>query len=150
MVIISDATEEDLGEIYRIELESFDNPYPLSLLKAYLYLASVYVVAKEDGQVVGYAIGIIQHRVRGHVVSIATAQGYRKKGVGSALLRSLEEAFKQRGCTYSYLEVKVDNEDAVRFYSKNGYFVTFTRKNYYGRGKHAFVMVKPFIDKNLE
>ncbi len=150
VVIISDATEDDLGEIYRIELESFDRPYPFSLLKAYLYLANVYIVAREDGQVVGYAIGIIQHRVRGHVVSIATSQNFRRKGVGTQLLRHLENSFRERGCTYSYLEVRVDNVDAIKFYNENGYLVTYTRKNYYGRGKHAFVMVKPFLNKSLE
>ncbi|MEM0373463.1 MAG: ribosomal-protein-alanine N-acetyltransferase RimI, partial [Sulfolobales archaeon] len=38
-VIISRATEEDLFQIYDIERESFENPYPFSLLRAYLYIS---------------------------------------------------------------------------------------------------------------
>ncbi|MEM4076664.1 MAG: GNAT family N-acetyltransferase, partial [Metallosphaera sp.] len=116
-IIISDAWERDLEDIFKIEAESFDNPYPPGLLKAYLSLADgLYLVARLGEQIVGYCIGIVQFKTRGHVVSIATLKAARNRGIGSALLNELEERFKKLGCTYSYLEVNVNNSDAIRFY----------------------------------
>lgn len=150
MVIISDASEEDLEQIYEIEVESFDKPYPLSLLKAYLYLSNIYIVAKEDSKILGYAIGIIQFKKRGHVVSIATRKESRKKGIGTLLLSTLEKIFMNKNCTYSYLEVMVTNNDAIKFYRKMNYLVIYTKRNYYGRGRHAYIMMKSLINKSLE
>lgn len=62
MILISNASEDDLDEIYRIEVNSFEKPYPYSLLRAYLVLADgLYLTAKYDGKIVGYVIGIIQN-----------------------------------------------------------------------------------------
>jgi len=150
VVIISDASEEDLEQIYEIEVESFDKPYPLSLLKAYLYLSNIYIVAKEDSKILGYAIGIIQFKKRGHVVSIATRKESRKKGIGTLLLSTLEKTFINNNCTYSYLEVMITNREAIRFYRNMNYLVIYTKKNYYGRGRHAYIMMKSLINKSLE
>ncbi|ARM75766.1 ribosomal protein S18-alanine N-acetyltransferase [Acidianus manzaensis] len=148
MVIITDASEEDLPQIYNIEVESFDNPYPYSLLKAYLYLANgFYLVAKEDGKILGYIIGIIQFKTRGHIVSIAVKKEYRNQGIGNMLINKLEERFLSASCFYSYLEVMVTNYSAIFFYHSNNYLIMFTRKNYYGRGKHAYVMVKYLLNR---
>ncbi len=145
MVIIINASEEDLDQIYKIELESFDNPYPYSLLKAYLYLSpNLYIIARDDdNSILGYAIGIVQNRYRGHVVSIAVRKDSRKKGTGTQLLLELENRFRKEGCVYSYLEVHYKNEPAISLYRKLGYYIVALKRNYYRRGEHAFIMVKP-------
>ncbi|BBG24629.1 GNAT family N-acetyltransferase [Sulfuracidifex tepidarius] len=143
MVVILDATEGDLAKIYEIEVQSFDQPYSLKLLKAYLFLSEgLYIVAKEHDEILGYAIGLIQNRFKGHVISIATARGARRKGIGSALLQELNSRFVSMGSTYSYLEVEVKNRDAISFYSHNKYHISYTRRNYYGKNRHAFIMIK--------
>ena len=147
MIIITNVSEEDLQKVYEIELESFDEPYSFPLLKAYYYLAKeLFIVAKEENEILGYALGIVQYGYRGHVVSIAVRKGYREKGIGSLLLKNLENRFKTLNCTHSYLEVNYKNVPAIKFYSKQGYVVTKLQKNYYGRGKHAFIMVKSFLN----
>ncbi|MEM0016165.1 MAG: ribosomal protein S18-alanine N-acetyltransferase [Saccharolobus sp.] len=151
MLLISNASEEDLAAIYKIEKDSFTDPYPLSLLKAYLILSNgLYFVARDNGKVVGYVIGIIQYGYRGHVVSIAVDKNYRNHGIGSKLLSTLEDKFKEFGAKYSYLEVNVNNSSAISFYYHNNYIISYLRKNYYGKGKHAFVMIKNLYYKLLE
>lgn len=147
MIIITNVTEEDLQRIYEIELESFEEPYSYSLLKAYYFLSKeLFLVAKNGNEVIGYSLGIVQYGYRGHVVSIAVRKDYRKKGVGLMLLKELEKRFIEYNCTYSYLEVNYKNIPAISFYNKLGYFVVKFQKNYYGRGKHAFIMVKSFLN----
>ena len=149
MVIITDVSEEDLRQVYDVEVESFDNPYPYSLLKAYYHLSGdLFIVAKdEEGRVLGYSLGIIQYGYRGHVVSIAVKRSERRKGIGTLLLTELESRFKAKGCSHSYLEVNYKNEEGIRFYVKLGYKVVKLQVNYYGRGKHAFIMVKDLSNR---
>ncbi|BFH72482.1 ribosomal protein S18-alanine N-acetyltransferase [Sulfurisphaera javensis] len=152
MVIITNVTEADLPKVYEVEVESFEDPYPYSLLKAYYYLSrELFLVAKEGERVLGYSLGIIQFGYRGHVVSIAVKTEFRERGIGKLLLMELERKFREYKCTYSYLEVNYKNIAAIQFYNKLGYKVVKLQKNYYGKGKHAFIMVKSFIgDKGFE
>lgn len=139
-------SEEDLSKVYEVEVESFEDPYPYSLLKAYYYLSrELFLVAREGDQILGYALGIIQYGYRGHVVSIAVKREFREKGIGRLLLLELEKKFREYYCTHSYLEVNYKNLNAIIFYNKLGYIVVKFQKNYYGRGKHALIMAKPFI-----
>ncbi|EZQ03153.1 GNAT family N-acetyltransferase [Candidatus Acidianus copahuensis] len=149
MVIITNATEQDLTQIYEIENESFEQPYPYSLLKAYLYLSGdLYLVAKENDYVLGYIIGIVQFKIRGHLVSIATRENSRRNGIGSILLSELERRFKiAYNCFYSVLEVMTTNKEAISFYSNRSYYIVNTKKNYYGRGKHAYLMLKDLLER---
>jgi len=147
VIIITNVSEEDLQKVYEIELESFEEPYPYSLLKAYYYLAKeLFMVARDGNEILGYALGIVQYGYRGHVVSIAVKKDYREKGIGSMLLQNLENRFKALNCTHSYLEVNYKNIPAIKFYNKQGYVVVKFQKNYYGRGKHAFIMAKSFLN----
>ncbi|BAB67176.1 ribosomal protein S18-alanine N-acetyltransferase [Sulfurisphaera tokodaii] len=152
MIIITNVDENDLPKVYEVEVESFEDPYPYSLLKAYYYLSrELFLVAKQGDDIVGYSLGIIQFGYRGHVVSIAVKKDYREKGIGSLLLKELEKRFKEYKCTHSYLEVNFKNKTAIEFYHKLGYIIVKLQKNYYGRGKHAFIMVKSFSkDKSFE
>jgi ribosomal-protein-alanine N-acetyltransferase len=147
VVIITDVKENDLNEVYDVELESFDKPYPFSLLRAYYFISKgLFLVAKEGEEVIGYSLGIVQFGYRGHVVSIAVRKDKRNNGVGSLLLSELENRFKRMNCLHSYLEVYFKNYPAINFYNKMGYKVIKIVKNYYGKEKHAFVMMKYLYD----
>jgi len=146
-IVINRATERDLNQIYDIEKESFENPYPFSLLRAYLYISDLYLVARKEDLILGYIIGIVQFNVRGHVVSIAVRKDWRNRGIGSMLLLELERRFRDLNCKYSYLEVSINNIPAISFYRKMGYIIVKFHKNYYGRGKHAYVMVKDLLNR---
>ena len=79
----------------------------------------------------------------GHLVSIAVLPGYRRRGVGSALLsetiRVLSEVY---GVESIYLEVRVSNEPAIRLYEKFGFRRARRVRGYYADGEDAYVMVK--------
>ncbi len=147
MVIIGDASPSDLDGIYEIEKGSFDDPYPLGLLKAYLFISNgLFIVARSE-KVLGYALGIVQSKNRGHVISIAVDPSFRGEGIGRSLLGELHRRFLKLGCSYSYLEVAVTNTEAIELYRAMQYKVVRFRVGYYGKGKHAFVMVKDLRER---
>ena len=79
-------------------------------------------VAVSDGAVIGTVMGGYDGH-RGWVYSVAVSPGERRKGVGSALLRRLEEALAARGCLKVNLQVRASNAGVVAFYERLGYAV---------------------------
>ena len=79
-------------------------------------------VAVSDGAVIGTVMGGYDGH-RGWVYSVAVRPPERRKGVGTALLRRLEEALAARGCLKVNLQVRASNAGVVAFYERLGYAV---------------------------
>ncbi|MEM2880621.1 MAG: ribosomal protein S18-alanine N-acetyltransferase [Candidatus Methanomethylicaceae archaeon] len=140
---VRDATLNDLNEIYAIEKESFSDPYPKPLLKAFFYHPGAYIVAVVRGKVVGYAIGIIRFRSLGHIISIAVEKDFRGKGIGKKLLHELIKRLSGMGAKKIRIEVRESNEIAINLYKKTGFTTKEKISRYYPDGEDALVM---FID----
>jgi ribosomal protein S18 acetylase RimI-like enzyme len=80
------------------------------------------LVAVVGGAVVGAVMGGYDGH-RGWVYSVAVRPAQRRKGVGTALLRRLEEALVARGCLKVNLQVRASNAGVVAFYERLGYAV---------------------------
>lgn len=60
---------------------------------------------------------------RGWIYSMAVDPDYRKKGIGSLLLKHAENELKKLDCPKINLQVLPSNKEVVDFYKKNGYSV---------------------------
>lgn len=80
-------------------------------------------LAAFDGKrLLGYAMVLFNAGTSlARLYSFAVDPGLRRQGVGLALLKAAEDAARQRNSMYLRLEVRHDNEDAMRLYRKNGY-----------------------------
>lgn len=140
---IRSARLEDLEQIYRIEIESFKIPYPLEYLYLLLSLAGdLFIVAVRCDEIVGYAVGLLRIDNIGHIVSIAVANKYRRRGIGKRLLQELERRLKDKGAKRFRLEVRVSNRIAINLYLKLGYRIDRVIPRYYPDGEDAYLMIK--------
>ncbi len=73
------------------------------------------------------------------LMTLAVDPRYRRRGIGSALLKAAEEAF---GEVPAYLYVDQANSAAIRLYEKTGYQLTGRIPSYYMNGNDALVMEK--------
>lgn len=89
-----------------------------------------YVVAQEDGRVIGYA-GLAVGGDQADVQTIAVARSHWARGVGATLLADLVAEAGRRGCAQVLLEVRVDNERAQRLYERFGFVSLGLRRGYY-------------------
>lgn len=84
-------------------------------------------VARADGRPVGFASSSIERgtlaldATRGTLTNLYVEPDYRNRGVGSALLETVESAFAEADVDAVILEVMADNDDARRFYRRHGY-----------------------------
>jgi len=101
-----------------------------------------YVVAIDDGQVLGYG-GIDVSGDVADLMTIATVPEAQGRGLGRRLLDELVRRAEGSGAEALLLEVRADNEAAKRLYGTNGFEVISVRRRYYQPGDiDALVMRK--------
>lgn len=69
------------------------------------------------------------------LINIAVAEKYRRRGIGSALLRRM---LADGSC--ASLEVETGNTEAIRLYEKMGFKKAGIRRHFYGRAD-AYIML---------
>ena len=80
----------------------------------------LFLVAEEDGQIIGTLIGGYDGR-RGILYHLAVAASFRRLGIGSRLMEEVESRLRTKGCLRCYLLVTSDNPEGMHYYEKNGW-----------------------------
>ena len=93
---------------------------PEEIAKKTSHDPDLFLVADEDGKIVGSVIGGYDGR-RGLLYHLAVAKDFRQYGLGSRLLDEVEARLRDKGCLKCYLMVTLDNPEVERFYQKRGW-----------------------------
>jgi ribosomal protein S18 acetylase RimI-like enzyme len=110
-----------------------------------MFLASLWMVAREDDLVIGVArsIGEAAHPAVRHLESIWVAPTHRKRGVCRALLHQIAERELQSGVTDLLLWVLEENHDAQSVYLALGFQPTQERQFLHVVGQHEQRLRRP-------
>jgi ribosomal-protein-alanine N-acetyltransferase len=141
----------DLASVTQINAACLPENYTdIFFVDLYRRHPETFVVAEEDGKIVGYIMcrievglsnfvlsGVVK---KGHVVSVAVLPEHRRKGVGKGLVIKALEGMRAYGAKQCYLEVRVTNQEAISLYKKLDFEVTRTIHGYYADGEDALVM----------
>jgi ribosomal-protein-alanine N-acetyltransferase len=122
----------DLDVVETIERESYQTPWSRSMFDAELRKPSSLALGAftQDDVLVGYAF-VSRYVDAWHVMNVAVADSFRRRGIASALLERLfevTESDSRRGYT---LEVRVSNTGAIRLYERLGFEPRGIRRGYY-------------------
>jgi len=131
---------EDLDAVMEIERRSFPEPWTPGLFLHELRLPfSKSVVAWRGDELVGY---VCRWRVGDevHILNIAVRPEARTGGIGRALVALVMEEAQHASAAVVTLEVRHDNEAAIKLYRGFGFTHRGIRRNYYARGQDAVVM----------
>jgi ribosomal-protein-alanine N-acetyltransferase len=152
--MIRKSTFEDLELVKEVNEKELPEDYPFFFYKSILdnYPESFLVAcAKEDtSKVIGYVMWRIERTPsknslrlvnKGHLVSIAVSQEYRRLGIGSALLSSSMPEIKTHNISEYVLEVRVSNYGAISLYEGLNFKTEGIKKKYYRDGENAYYMV---------
>jgi len=81
----------------------------------------LFLVALKQDQLVGTAMaGFDGHR--GWVYYLGVDPDFRRQGIGTALMRRVENKLAALGCPKLNLQIRADNEEVQKFYEKLGFF----------------------------
>ncbi len=146
------ATINDIEKVIYINRVSLPENYTKHFFIEHLNKwPNAFYVAEVDGEVAGYVmarvelgwgitkLGLIK---KGHIVSLAVLEEYRRRGIGTALMLAALEGLKSYEAKEVYLEVRVSNIPAIKLYEKLGFVKKKIIPSYYLDGEDAYLMVK--------
>ena len=135
----------DLNEVEEIERTSYPTPWSRSMFAGELAKPSsicLGAVDAESDELVGYLI-ISRYVDARHVMNIAVAPEYRRKGIARRLMERLFEVTARDARRGYTLEVRVSNEAAIRLYEELGFRARGVRRGYYTDNREdALIMWK--------
>ncbi|PZS17455.1 MAG: ribosomal-protein-alanine N-acetyltransferase [Pseudonocardiales bacterium] len=138
-VLIGPMVAADAQRCAELEHTLFDcdDPWsPEAFLEA-LAAGHHYFSAREGGSLIGY-VGLARVGSEAEVHTLAVDPAHQRRGIGRALLRATLE--HTEGATV-FLEVRTDNDSAIRLYRSEGFDVIGIRRGYYRpSGADAFTM----------
>jgi ribosomal-protein-alanine N-acetyltransferase len=141
-LLISAMTAADVEEVLAIERSVCPAPWTENMFRQELLLphARNLTVRISSEQVAGYLnFWFIAGEV--HVHNIAVRKDQQRRGLASALLKTMIEMAHQEGARYATLEVRSANEQAKRLYERFGFEVQGIRPLYYDdRSEDALIM----------
>ena len=144
---ISDAREELLPQIQKIEQQSFSVPWTEAMLRLQLSPDShVFLTAEAEGTVVGY-VGLMYVLDEGYISNVAVHPDWRRRGAADALLTALEARAKKLLLSFLTLEVRESNAPAIALYEKHGYRAVGRRKNYYEKPTEDAILMTLKLDE---
>jgi ribosomal-protein-alanine N-acetyltransferase len=133
----------DLEAVHALETALFPDPWSVETFwseLAHVPESRHYVVAEDDGEVVGYA-GMVATGHQADVQTVAVRADRQGRGLGGELLRALLDEARRRGAGEVFLEVRAENVAAQELYARHGFERIGVRRGYYRPGgTDAFVL----------
>jgi len=108
-----------LGEHFP-DLDPAYNPDLDDIWQFYVTQGHVFVVAEEDGRLVGTG-GLLVQATEGQLVRVSVAQDCRGRGIGRALVEHLVAAAEARGLARAWMETNDDWHAAQALYRACGF-----------------------------
>ena len=156
---IRKATQEDFLRVHQFTAgcPPMEN-YPEHVYKIILrYFGDCCFVAEENGQIVGFAMGIVPQSFPGtfFLWDMGIAPSFQRQGIGGKLVREIENELKELG--FHRIELTIDpvNIPSRKFFKKMGYQNISERvgktievkgnlavQDYYKPGRHFMVYEK--------
>ena len=142
-VFIRDMQLSDISDVLAIERISFTTPWDIRSFEYELgYKDTILKVAVLNNQIIGYVCVRTILDVT-HILNLAVLPEFRRRGIGSMLLRDALNELKRLKPDINLitLEVRESNTAAIELYEKFGFKVMGKRISYYDKPhENAIIM----------
>lgn len=98
-------------------------------------------IAKEDNKIIGIITGHSYYK-EVHIGDLIILEEYRNKHIGTKLIETVENHFKNKG--FKNMNLTTYNFQAPEFYKKCGFKIEFIRKNEENPKLNKYFLVKYF------
>jgi len=123
--------KEDIAEYSRIVKEKIKVAQDVQIKKEFDGMSKskdhLILVAEKDRQLMGYLTGSILKNVwqrSGYIDDVFTSKDFKKKGIGTHLMRAFTEYLYAKDVKICKLEVNKKNKRAIKLYKKLGFKAT--------------------------
>ena len=127
MINIKQVKKGDLLKLIEIERDIFDNPASIKDFENYFKEDTIKIWKISTQKIIGF---VIFYHVRDEIeiIHIGIMKSCQRKNYGSLIVNKIK---KLKDIRKIFLEVSVENTQAINFYLKNGFKKIGIRKAYY-------------------
>ncbi len=140
-------TQDDVAAVMAIEERAFPFPWTSGIFQDCIRQGYSCWVYEQQGEIAGYTV-VMFVLDEMHLLNICIRPEEHGKGLGSALLKTVERIARGAKAETCFLEVRQSNFSAIRLYLNAGFNEIGLRKAYYpaalGR-EDAIVMAKTLL-----
>ena len=130
MINITPANKNDLAKLIKIEKSIFDKQLSINKLENYFDKNSVKIWKLETTKIIGF-INFYHVLDEIEIVKIGILKSFQRKKYGSLIINKIKKLKIKK----IFLEVSVENTQAINFYFNNGFKTIGIRKAYYKENK---------------
>jgi len=132
----------DLFPVLRVVNTLFQyNYHPSIFLACYENWKEGFIVAKFSSKLVGFIMGKKLDR-QARILLLGVLPQYQGRGIGTTLLSHFEKEVANLNISRIFLEVRISNVKAIRFYQLHGFTKSGYISAFYKDGCDALVMTK--------
>ena len=147
---IRELQEKDIDKCAEITVNSYPwTIYGLKKEKAMQFLSDrlnkeMVYVAQLNNEVVGFIAIKRDIMFANYIRRLVVKEDMRGKGVGAQLIKFIENQTLERNLPNVFLLCAITNENAIKFYERNGYKKIGVIENFVGEGLHEYLFWKSF------
>tara|TARA_Y100001968_G_C19195226_1_gene637185 strand:+ start:338 stop:766 length:429 start_codon:yes stop_codon:yes gene_type:complete len=130
MIIINSVEKSDCVKLIEIEKGLFNNPTSIVELENYFNEVSIKIWKLQTTKIIGFAC-FYHVKDEVEILKIGVLKSCQRKKYGSLIINEIKKLKIKK----IFLEVSVENLQAINFYLKNGFKKIGIRKAYYKRNK---------------
>ncbi len=138
------ATPKDLDDLFAFEKICFEHEADRFPRRNLLHqitspTSRIFILREENGRIFATVTGLLRHFKipSGRIYKIGVLPEMKKRGIGSFLIRTVENWFRKQGMHKSCAEVRESNSPSRRMFEKNGYIETGLLIWFYAGGENA-------------
>ena len=133
----------DMFSVIKLANNTLTETYNPSLF-TYFYETYLqgFLVAEQNHKIIGFIVGVKITNESARILMLSVSPQHRRKNIGTNLLNKFIENIKMENIKEIHLEVRTDNEKAIRFYQKHNFEITDKIAGFYQNGEDAYIMKK--------
>ena len=131
MMNITSVKKYEYFKLMKIEASIFEKQVLTNKLQNYLNGGPIKIWKLSTSKIIGFVI-FYQVKDEIEIIRICIIKSYQRKNYGSSIINKIK---KLNDIRKIFLEVSVENTQAINFYLKNGFKKIGIRKNYYKRNQ---------------
>lgn len=140
-IVIEKMQTKDIPEVAGIEARVFSMPWSEQGFADALKQDTIFVTAKQEGQVVGYC-GMYCSFEEGEITNVAVLPEAQNHGIGKKIISGLLKVSREKNISRIVLEVRASNTPAIRLYEEFGFQKAGIRKGFYEKPREdAAIMI---------
>lgn len=141
MIIVEPLEKKHVPFVVQLEEYCFSDSWSAAGVEAELKNPCARFLVARDGEMIAGYLSAAFIMDEGSVNRVAVAGAYRRRGIGTLLMRHLLEQAWEQGIAFVTLEVRRSNEKAIAFYKKMGFCSVGERRNFYLHPKEDAVLM---------